>query len=80
MYYYRDSDLMVMSMMVVMMAVVPIAKAVEGTSAARFLSYVDGSSPCGHLCYPLVIFLRPEAAVSHLWCSARGTTIRSSNN
>ena len=45
MYYYRDSDLMVMSMMVVMIAVVPIAKAVEGTSSARFISYLDGSSP-----------------------------------
>ena len=45
MYYYRDSDLIVMSMMVVMIAVVPIAKAVEGTSSARFISYLDGSSP-----------------------------------
>ena len=45
MYNYRDSDLMVMSMMVVEMAVVPIAKAVNGKSSARFISYVDGSSP-----------------------------------
>ena len=45
MYYYSDSDLMVMSMMVVMVAVVPIAKAVEGKSSTRFISYLDGSSP-----------------------------------
>ena len=70
-YYCIDSDLMVMSMTVVMMAVVPIAKAVEGTSSARFRSYVDGISPWGHRW----IFLRPEAAVSHLRCCAKGTAL-----